>query len=295
MLWLQTLHHVHAGVVLKMATTAKKSPGFAKHPGYQVHIENSPRQVRVEFAGETIVNSTNAVLVRESHHVPVYYFPREDTRMDLLKRSAQRTFCPFKGQACYWSIETAGGKVEDALWSYEAPFAEVAALQGLVACYWNKMDHWFEEAEEIFVHPRDPYKRVDAINSNREVKVVFDGEVIAHSTNATLVFETGMPTRYYLPASDIRMAQLKPTTTTTCCPYKGRASYWSVSAGARVCDDLVWSYPDPLPEVAKLKDLLCFYNDKVDAIYIDGKAVTSVNDQSSRYLKETLEGPEHIV
>jgi uncharacterized protein (DUF427 family) len=278
-----------------MPTSAKKSPGFAKHPGYVVHIEKSPRRVRVEWSGEIIVDSVDALLVRESNHVPVYYFPKNDVRIELLSPTEQSTYCPFKDTASYWSIKVGEAIVEDAVWSYQSPFEEVSELKDYFAFYWNKMDRWLEEDEELFVHPRDPYKRVDAIKSSRHVEVVLGGEVVADSKNATFVFETGKPTRYYLPMDDIKMELLTKSDTLTSCPYKGQSSYWSVKAGGQVYDDIVWGYLDPLPEIPKIKNLLCFFNENVDAISIDGQTEVKVTTKWSNYLAETLDGPEHIV
>ncbi len=274
---------------------SKSSPGFEKHPRYMVHIEKSPRRVRVEWGGEIIADSTETLLVRESNHVPVYYFPRSDVRMDLLTSTEQTTYCPFKDRASYWSVNVDGETKTDAVWSYEAPFEQVSKIKGYFAFYWNKMDRWFEEDEEIFVHPRDPYKRVDALQSSRSVKVVLGGEIIAESVNATFVFETGMPTRYYLPMDDVKMERLIRSETTTRCPYKGLASYWSVKAGGEVYEDIVWGYLDPVPEAPKLKNLLCFFNENVDAIYVDDQEEPKTETKWSKYLAETLDGPEHIV
>lgn len=276
-------------------TTPSISPGFEKHPGYMVHIEKSPRRVRVEWGGEVVADSIKALLVRESDHVPVYYFPRSDVRMDLLTPIEQSTYCPFKDTASYWSIDIAGKIKEDAVWSYLTPYEQVAELKDHFAFYWNKMDCWYEEDEEIFVHPRDPYKRVDAIKSCRKVDVILGGETVAETTNAIFVFETGKPTRYYLPMDDIRMEILTRSDTSTKCPYKGQASYWTVTAGGQNYDDIVWSYQDPLPEVPKLKNLLCFFNENVDKILIDGLEEPKAQTQWSKYLGETLDGPEHIV
>lgn len=276
-------------------TSHKPSPGFAKHPGYRVHIEQSPRRIRVEWGGETIADSDAVLMVRESDHVPVYYFPPGDVRMDLLTPTEQSTYCPFKDKASYWSIKVAGKTVKDAVWSYQAPFQEVAELEGYLAFYWNKMDHWWEEDEEIFVHPRDPYKRVDALKSSRAVKVILGGETIAETTHAIFVFETGMPTRYYFPMDDVRMELLSRSDTVTRCPYKGQASYWSVKAGGEVYDDIVWGYLDPIAEAPKLRNLLCFFNENVDAIFVDGKVEPKIETKWSKFLGETLDGPEHIV
>ena len=128
-----------------MAETAGKSPGFAKAPDYDVHLEPSPRRLRVMFNGETVADSINALLLYESRHIPVYYFPMEDIRAEFLPPTEERSFCPFKGHASYWSV-SAGGKVsENALWSYATPYDEVPALAGYGAFYWNRVDHWSDD------------------------------------------------------------------------------------------------------------------------------------------------------
>ncbi|HJO86533.1 MAG TPA: DUF427 domain-containing protein [Rhodospirillales bacterium] len=121
------------------------------------------------------------------------------------------------------------------------------------------------------------------------------GETIAESSNVTFVFETGMSTRYYLPMDDIRMTALTRSETTTRCPYKGIASYWSVEAGGLVFDDIVWSYSEPLEEAPKLKNLLYFFNENIDAILIDGKKQKQAKTKWFKLLVKTLDGPEHIV
>ena len=132
------------------------------------------------------------------------------------------------------------------------------------------MDGWFEEDDELYKHARDPYKRIDVLNSSRHVKVEIDGVVVAETTRPRLLFETGMPTRYYIPAADVRMEFLTATDAHSVCPYKGTASYWSVTVNGETYDDLVWGYPTPIPECPKIAGLLCFYNEKVD-LTVDGE------------------------
>ena len=253
-------------------TTAPRKSGFKTNPDYRITFERSPRRVRVKFNGATIADSTDAHLLFETRHLPVYYFPRGDVRMDLLTATAHQTFCPYKGDASYWTV-TAGGKTaENAVWSYANPFAEVAAIKDYVAFYWNLMEGWFEEDDEIFVHPRDPYKRVDVVSSSRPVRVVLGGETIADTRRARFLFETRLPTRYYIPAEDVRMDLLTPSAKLTQCPYKGKARYYSAKIGTHVFEDIVWTYPDPIPECPKIKDYLCFFNEHVDDIFVDGVA-----------------------
>ena len=256
--------------------SARSGPGYSSHPGYRVDMEVSPRQIRVVHGGQELAKTTRALVVRETAHISVYYFPQADVRMDLLTRTDHSTHCPFKGDAAYWTIKSGDQVAENAVWGYLDPFDEVLGLKDHVAFYWNKMDAWFEEDEEIFVHARDPYKRIDAIPSKREVKIVVGGEIVAQSTSAHFLFETGLPTRYYLPQADVRTDLLTLSETSTGCPYKGIAAYHNVKLGYQIYDDLVWYYPDPIAECPKVKDLLCFFNERVDAIYVDGELVPNV-------------------
>ncbi len=131
------------------------------------------------------------------------------------------------------------------------------------------MDEWLEEDEPIYVHPRDPYKRVDVLASSRHVRVALDGVTLAASAQPRILFETSLPPRYYLPLSDVRFDLLRPSDTQTQCPYKGTATYWSVEVNGVVHEDLVWIYRSPLPESQKVAGLACFYSEKVD-LYVDG-------------------------
>lgn len=239
-------------------------------PDHGSEAELSPRWVRVKFGGETIADSKRVLLLRESRRLPVYYFPKEDVRMALLESSGHSTPSHTKGRASYWTIKVGDQVAENAAWSHFDPPPERADVKGYVAFVWKKMDHWFEEEEEVFVHARDPYKRVDVIPSSRHVKVVIDGETVADSKRPYLLFETSLPTRYYIPREDVRMDLLEATDTHTRCPYKGIASYWTAKIGDKVYEDIVWSYPEPIPEAPKIKELLAFYNEKVDT-YVDGE------------------------
>jgi len=249
------------------------SAGRAAGQGYTLVLESSPRRVRAVFAGETIADSCRMMLLHESGHLPVYYFPLEDLGDEFLVASAHGTHCPHKGDATYRSVRVGERVAENAVWTYPKPITSATDLAPYAAIYWNKMDAWYEEDEEIFVHARDPYKRVDAVPSTRAVEVVLGGETVASSRRTRFVFETGLPTRYYLPVEDVRMDLLEPSETLARCPYKGEARYWRARVGTTVYDDIVWSYPDPVPECSKIKDLMCFYNEHVDAIRINGEVV----------------------
>lgn len=251
---------------------ADPAPGFRDKPDHRIRLEPSPRRVRVRFGGEWIADSTRMMLLHESGHLPVYYFPVDDVNQDLVAPSGHSTHCPYKGAAAYWTVNAGGRTSENAVWGYPEPYKEMAeiGLQGYRAFYWDRVDHWYEEDEEVFVHPRDPYKRVDAVASSRPVRVVVDGEAVAETARALFLFETGLPTRYYIPREDVRMDLLRPTGSSTRCPYKGVARYWSAVTGGAVHEDIAWSYEDPVPECPRIRGLVCFYNEHVDAILVDG-------------------------
>src|SRR4029077_11954215 len=247
-----------------------RESGLKTNPDYKVTLEASPRRVRVKFNGEWIADSTNAHLLFETRHLPVYYFPRADVRMDKLEPTDHHTFCPYKGRASYWTIRVGDKVSENAVWGYPDPYDEVPALKDFVAFYWDRVDGWYEEDEEIFVHPRDPYKRVDVIQSSRPVQVVVGGEVVAETRRARFLFETRLPTRYFIPPEDVRMELLVPSDKVTRCPYKAMPRYSSIKIDDKLFGDLVWTSPDPIPECPKVKGYLCFFNEHVDDILVDG-------------------------
>jgi uncharacterized protein (DUF427 family) len=237
------------------------------HP---IWTEPYPRRVRAFLDGVAVVDSTRTLLLLEARHLPVYYFPPQDVRTDLLEPTDKRTRCPHKGDASYWSVRVGDRVVGDAVWSYQDPLPERTDIKGYLAFYWNRMEAWFEEDDEVFVHPRDPYHRVDVLSSSRHVRVAVAGQTLAESRRPWLLFETGLPTRYYLPKADVRMDLLTPTESETQCPYKGKARYWSARVGEVVEEDLAWSYPFPIPECSKIANLVCFYNERAD-IWVDGE------------------------
>jgi uncharacterized protein (DUF427 family) len=232
-----------------------------------VHIELSPRRVRAYFDSQLLVDSEKVLLVYETKRPPAYWFPIGDVHMNLL---APREAVAGSGSGTRRWRSNTGGRVEENLaWDYATPAGDLAPLEGHITFYWNAVDRWFEEDEEVFVHPRDPYTRVDTVHSSRHVRVEVDGQVIAETTRPVLLYETGLPTRYYIPKLDVRMDLLEATDTVTHCPYKGDANYWSLRVGDKTYRDFVWVYLRPIPEIPKIENLLCFYNEKVD-LYVDG-------------------------
>jgi uncharacterized protein (DUF427 family) len=237
--------------------------------GLATRVEPSPRWIRVKFGGEYVANSRRALLLIQypPAGLPTYYVPQADVRMDLLEPTSREGQ---PGDIAYWTVKAGGRAAERAASAYLDPPSDLADLQGHITFEWGKMDAWYEEDEEVFVHARDPHRRVDVIASSRHVRIVIAGETIAETKRPCLLFETDLPTRYYIPREDVRMDLLEPAGLKTRCPYKGVASYWSVRVGDQIARHGVWSYLDPIAEVAKIKDRLCFYNERVD-LYVDGE------------------------
>ena len=233
----------------------------------RVRVERGAKRVRAYLGGELVADTTRPLLVWEKPQYPTYYFPAADVRTDLLSPEGEISHSPSRGDGHAHTVSAGGKEARGAALRYEqSPFEE---LRDTIRLDWHAMDAWFEEDEEVFTHARDPYTRVDILPSSRHVRVEVDGLTIAETTKPTLLFETGLPTRYYLPKTHVRMDLLTPTETATHCPYKGQAAYWSVRIGDELVPGVAWSYPTPLPESQKIAGLICFYPDKVD-LYVDG-------------------------
>ena len=236
----------------------------------------SPRRVRVVLGGEVIAQSEAPVLVRGARTIPIYYFPQTDVNTEFLKPSGRVEAVDTKGDATYWNVAAGGKSAENAAWSFTTPTPEAKIIKEYVAFDWSQMDQWFEEDEEVFVHARDPYHRVDVVGSRRAVRVVAGGEVLATSTATRVLFETGLPVRYYIPRNDVRMDVMEPSDTRTQCPYKGTAEYFSARLGGEILEDIVWTYPNPIAECPRIANYICFFNERVEDIYVDGTAIEKV-------------------
>ena len=193
------------------------------------YLEDSPRWIRVRLGGETLADSRRVKMLHRSGKLPVYLFPPEDVRRELIPQDAVREH------------------------------------DGLLEIDFHAMDEWLEEDEELFGHARDPYHRIDTRRTSRAVRVSIGGRTVAETTRATVLFETGLPPRWYIPRADVR-AELEPSDHRTTCAYKGHATHFAVAGE----DAVAWSYEDPLLDALPVKDLVAFYDERVD-IELDGE------------------------
>lgn len=237
----------------------------------------TPRKVSATLGGVYIIQTTNASFVWEHPFYPQFYVSLEE----LNEQSKNRSFTiePIK------NIKADDGKViatrlrisvpdtekstdEVLAFNWELP-GKAADISGLVKIDFAAMDQWFEEDTPIHVHPKDPFKRVDVLQSNRRITVSVAGHQIASTATAMHLYETGLPCRYYIPLTSIHQTVLRKSNTTTQCPYKGVAEYYSVDIGGKLHEDLFWYYRAPTLECAKIEGLCCPYNERVD-IKLDG-------------------------
>ncbi len=243
---------------------------FTVMPDYRAEFEPSPRRVRVYFNNQPIADSKQMMLLRESNHLPLYYFPKKDVQMDFLIPSEHPARSDQKGEVVFWDVKVGEKIAKNAAFTYRNPPDNAPNLENYIAFKWGSMDSWFEEDEEVFVYARDPHKRVDVLHSSRHIKVVLDGVLVAETHHPWLLFETGLPTRYYFSQHEVRMDLLEHSETVTHCPYKGEAHAYSIKVNDKLHKDLAWSYRFPTLECTKVQGLIGFLNEKID-IYEDGK------------------------
>jgi uncharacterized protein (DUF427 family) len=243
------------------------STGASVEQRGRVHLERGQKRVRGILGGQLVFDTRAPVLVWEVPYYPAYYIPLGDVRATLVP-TARREQSPSRGEAQYFDVKVDGRTASEAAWRY--PGSPLEGLRELVRFEWKTLDEWLEEDEPIYVHPRDPYKRVDVLASSRHVEVVVNEIKVADSRQPRILFETSLPPRYYLPLADVRLDLLVPSDTTTQCPYKGTATYWSLRIEGQLLKNLIWTYRAPFAESQKIAGLVAFYNEKVD-LYLDGE------------------------
>jgi uncharacterized protein (DUF427 family) len=236
-----------------------------------------PQRIRGFIAGRCVFDTTGAKLLHETKHLPVYYIPDDDVDGSLLEPSEKTSHCPHKGDARYWSIRVGDRVAQDAVWAYQEPIEAAPFLAGHKAFYWHELDEWLAEDERLLGHPRDPYSRIDVYPTSRPVRVLLDGKVLADSVRAKALFETGLPTRWYLPPEDVRVDLLESSSTVTRCAYKGLASHYNAAGH----ENVAWTYPDPQHDAEPVRGLIAFYNERVD-VEVDGTVDDRPDTQWSR-------------
>jgi uncharacterized protein (DUF427 family) len=231
-------------------------------------IQPAPRRVRATLGGRTIFDTTRARYVWETAFYPQYYIPFEDIQADVLVDEGYEQSLTL-GKARRYGLRAADQHRPGSVRVFGSD--GTSGVAGTARFDWAALDAWYEEDEQVFVHPRNPYVRVDALRSHRHARVELDGHLLADTTSPVLVFETGLVTRYYVDRHSVAFEHLVRSDTETSCPYKGTTSeYWSLRAdGSERHEDIAWCYTFPTRQLLPIAGLIAFYNEKVD-IQVDG-------------------------
>jgi len=252
----------------------------------ELRIHPVRKWVRATLGDRTLVDSRRALLVWEPRRVVgSYAVPEEDIAGELVPVEAAAAAeqpvslesgppvldpkTPFSAHSTAGNaltIRTADGDLPGAAYRVNDP-----DVVGYVLLDWQAFTQWFEEDEPVIAHPHDPFSRIDCLRSHRHVEISHGGITLADTTRPTLLFETLLPTRFYIPREDVAMDLLEPTGTHTICAYKGRASYWSARVDDSMLADIAWSYPEPLHDAAPVRDLMAFFTERLD-LTLDGEA-----------------------
>ncbi len=250
--------------------TPPPAPGYPRNAVPVDHVERVPRRIRALLGDAVVLDTTAARYVWEWPGYPQFYVPLADVAPGVLLDEHHEEPTS-RGVARRHGLRAGGHEHPGAASVYaDSPIEGIAST---VRFEWSALDHWLEEDEEVFVHPRSPYTRVDALRSTRHVRVERDGVLLADSSAPVMVFETGLPTRYYLDRGAVDLERLVASDTATACPYKGRTSgWWSVRTGNALHPDLAWSYAFPTRELLPIAGLIAFYDEHVD-VTLDGVRV----------------------
>jgi uncharacterized protein (DUF427 family) len=233
------------------------------------HVEPVPRRIRAVLGGRTVLDTLSALYVWEWPYYPQFYIPMVDIAKDVFVDEEHEEHL-HRGTAKRYGIRVGDNHRPGSAQFYTS--SDVDGISGTVRFDWSAFDSWFEEDEEVFVHPRNPYTRVDALRSSRTVVVELNGVELARSSSPVMVFETGLPTRYYFNRTEVHFEHLERTHTVTSCPYKGMTSaYWSIRLGADTYPDLAWSYDFPTRQLLPIAGLAAFYNEHVDIVVNGGR------------------------
>lgn len=255
---------------LKAMSTKPISTANVQYPQAPVeagHVEAVPRRIRAKLGDRVVLDTANALYLWEWPFYPQYLVPAEDVEPDALADAGDEESADL-GIVVPVSLSFNGAERAEAGNRYTA--SDIGGLEGKIRFDWDALDSWYEEDEEVFVHPRNPYTRVDALRTSQTIRVELEGVVLAEAPGGVMVFETGLPTRHYLDPTAVDHSALRPSDTVTECPYKGRTSqYWSVEIGGEIHEDLAWSYNFPTRQLLPVTGLVAFYDEKVD-VFVDG-------------------------
>ncbi|KAF2475120.1 DUF427-domain-containing protein [Lindgomyces ingoldianus] len=224
--------------------------------------EVTPRRVRALLGGKYAFDTAKAYHVWEHPYYPQFYVPLSSFTSDA--KLTKTSSVDGTNNRAHLARLSLGDKSTERVVVFNTD-----SLKDLVKIDFSQMDQWFEEDVPIHQHPKDPYKRIDILNSTRSIRVALDGVTLAETSSPLFLLETMLRPRYYLPPTSVKWEYLTKSNTETYCPYKGKANYYNANINGKEYKDVVWYYIYPIAESLPVAGHFCFYNEKVD-IWVDG-------------------------
>lgn len=259
-------------------TLAFRGAFFVLHPPM--------RRIRAEFRGKTVADSEQAYLfiefrdprerAREMEENTYwmgrceYYWPLEHADLSAFVANGKRRHDPRIGEGGFYDMVVDGKVIDDAAWIWDKAEGEAEPLRNYIAINSRALDGLYEEEDQI-TGPRNPYHSVEVRHSSRHVQVEVDGLIVADTHQSRILYETGLPPRFYIPRQDIRGEYLTPTDLRTTCPYKGECAYWTVQTSGEARENIAWSYVHPYPNAGKIEHLVSFYEERGATVIVDGQ------------------------
>lgn len=262
------------GIVLSMCMHTPKFPGndfTFRVDGNTVLAVPTEKRVRAFMKEGVLADSVNVLILRIPGKPVIYSFPSMDVRLSAMEKDGEGS--DELGKYASYSMKENGRVIAGLAKLYRETPEGMQGLHDRVILDWTSVDRWMEEEENVMVHPRDPYTRIDVLESSRKVEIRMKGVKIAESSRPMMLFETGLPARYYVPPKDVEMEFLVPSRHETRCPYKGKASYWDIRIEGETFKNMAWSYLEPFGESRKIKGYFCFYTERLDEMTVDGKEI----------------------
>ncbi|KPI35744.1 uncharacterized protein AB675_1314 [Cyphellophora attinorum] len=258
--------------ITQLASKLFSTDGFSP-----VKTVPTEKRVRGVLNGNTVFDTTSALLVWEHKYFPQYWIPKSSF-LDTVTFTKDK---PISGiESSTYTLSTRPGSDNKTAPALHVPESFNSELAGYVKIDFKSLDTWFEELTPVLYHPKDPFHRVDLLPSGRHIRVETPSGTLLADTGSeggvVSLWETNFPGRWYLPATALRWELLRASKTKTGCPYKGEASYYSaVVEGEKDIEDVVWYYENPTLESAGVRGMYCFYPDKVRT-WVDGVEIERV-------------------
>ncbi len=236
-------------------------------------VNPTPKTITATLDGETVAKSDRVLLAHEHGKTPVYYFPVEDVKSSRLALKSDRQPVKAKlGQLNYYVATSGKYRGQSIGWCYLDPIPAAEALSNHIAFFFDRIDQWHEDGDRIYGSPPDPFVRIDIRSLPATLSIFHQRQLLVESDRTKVLYETGLPPRFYLPTLDIR-APLRPSGKSSVCVYKGVANYAHIATDGGLLENVAWSYLEPTNESAAIAGMWCFDLNKFPQTYLNERRV----------------------